>query len=332
MSHRIPEKEVLTVCVTGAAGQISYSLLPLLATGQVFGQSQKLALHLLEIPSALPALAGVALELQDGAYPLLTTILQTSDPNLAFHSADIVVLVGAFPRRAGMERKDLLARNVPIFREQGIAIDKVASRDVKVVVVGNPANTNAMVLSCYAPSIPRENISALTRLDHSRAIGQIAARMETSVEKVKGVCVWGNHSSTQYPDVTRATADGRAVLQEMGGYECVASKFIPTIQKRGAAIIKARGFSSAMSAANATADHLRSWICGDSEVVSMAVPSDGSYGIKKGVFFSFPVACPGSGKYEIVQGLELDEFSRRYIDATAAELYAEREEALALLA
>lgn len=323
--------EVLTVCVTGAAGQISYSLLSLLANGYVFGTSQKLALHLLEITPALPALSGVVMELIDGAYPLLTSVVETDDPIVAFKGVDVAILVGSFPRRAGMERKDLLAKNVPIFKAQGEALNKVASRQVKVLVVGNPANTNAMVVSNFAPDIPPSNISALTRLDHNRAVAQLAKRMSVAVDKVDGVCIWGNHSSTQYPNVIRATANGEPVLDKLGGVQYIAEHFVPTIQKRGAAVIKARGFSSAMSAANAIGDHLRSWICGDSKVVSMAVPSDGSYGIKEGVFFSFPVRCPGAGVYEIVQGIDVDDFSKKYIEATAGELYAEREDAMALV-
>lgn len=323
--------QVLTVCVTGAAGQISYSLLALLANGHVFGPAQKLALHLLEITPALPALSGVVMELIDGAYPLLASVVETDDPNVAFKGVDVAVLLGSFPRRAGMERKDLLAKNVPIFKAQGQALNQVASRQVKVLVVGNPANTNAMVLSSFAPDVPASNISALTRLDHNRTVAQLAKRMAVSADKIEGVCIWGNHSSTQYPDVTRATANGDPVLDKLGGAEHIAQHFIPTIQKRGAAVIKARGFSSAMSAANAIGDHLRSWICGDSKIVSMAVPSDGSYGIKEGVFFSFPVRCLGAGEYEIVQGINVDDFSRKYIEGTAAELYAERDDALTLL-
>nr|AIT70199.1 malate dehydrogenase [Mazzaella japonica] len=321
----------ITVCVTGAAGQISYSLLSMLAAGNVFGPEQPVALHLLEIPPALPALAGVVMELLDGAYPLLHAVTQTADPSVAFADADIAVLVGAFPRRAGMERKDLLEKNLPIFKRQAHALNEHASKHVKVVVVGNPANTNAMVLAAFAPDIPPANISALTRLDHNRTRAQVAARLDVPVQSVAGVCIWGNHSSTQYPDITRATVDNAPVFDKLGSFETVARDFIPTIQKRGAAVIKARGFSSAMSAASAIADHLRSWVCGDEHVVSMAVPSDGSYGIKEGVFFSFPVRCMGDGVVEIVKGIEIDEFSKRYIDATAEELYAEREEALALL-
>lgn len=325
------QNKPLVVCVTGAAGQISYSLLPLLASGQIFGPNQSIALHLLEITPALSVLSGVVMELRDAAYPLLVSVVQTDEPIVAFRDADIAILVGAFPRRAGMERKDLLAKNVPIFRAQGQALNDVASPDVKVVVVGNPANTNAAVLSKYASHIPPSNISALTRLDHNRTVAQIAAMMDVPVAEVNGVCIWGNHSSTQYPDVMRVKVNGVRALDKMGGLEQLAQNFIPSIQKRGAAIIKARGQSSAMSAASAVGDHLRSWICGDNKIVSMAVPSDGSYAIKEGLYFSFPVRCPGGGSYEIVQGIDLCEFSRKYLDATAAELYTEREEAMAVL-
>lgn len=322
---------VLTVCVTGAAGQISYSLLPLLASGRVFGVSQKIQLRLLEITPALGALSGVAMELHDGAYPLLDSVIETDDPEIAFSHADIAILVGAFPRKQGMERKDLLAKNISIFRAQGQALSKHASKQVKVVVVGNPANTNAMVLSKFAPNIPKENISALTRLDHNRCIGEIAKKLNVRVDQVDNVCIWGNHSSTQYPDVTHATVNGECVLKKLGNIESLAHDFIPKIQKRGAAIIKARGFSSAMSAANAIADHLTSWICGDDKIVSMAVPSDGSYDVPRGIFFSFPVHCPGDGTYQIMGDLAIDPFSMKYIKATTDELLAEREEAVALL-
>nr|AIT70187.1 malate dehydrogenase [Ahnfeltiopsis flabelliformis] len=322
---------VLTVCVTGAAGQISYSLLPILANGHVFGINQPIALRLLEITPALPALSGVSMELIDGSYPLLRSVVETDDPAHAFKGADVAVLVGAFPRKHGMERKDLLAKNVPIFQKQAYALNQFASPDVKVLVVGNPANTNALILSKFAPNIPPTNVSALTRLDHNRALAQVATRLDVPIHSVDGVCIWGNHSSTQYPDVVRASVHGHPVLDKLGGLERVAEDFIPTIQKRGAAIIKARGLSSAMSAANAIADHLRSWICGDDRIVSMAVHADGSYGIKEGVFFSYPVRCLGDGDYEIVRGIDLDHFSRKYIDATAEELYAERDEALSLL-
>lgn len=324
---------ILRVCVTGAAGQIAYSLLSLLASGQVFGPGQRLSLSLLEIPVAEKALLAVVMELEDGAYPLVESIDPSFDAEVAFKDCDVAILVGAFPRRKGMERKELLSKNAGIFRVQGDAMSRMANRDVKVVVVGNPANTNALILSKHAPSIAPENISALTRLDHNRVIGQIVKRCGATVADVQGqVCIWGNHSTTQYPDVTRAQLGGKSVMGLLGGPHKVAEEFIPLIQTRGARVIEARGSSSAMSAANAIADHMRSWMCGDDHVVSMAVPSDGSYGVEEGVYFSYPVKCPGAGKYEIVQGIELDEFSRKYIDASAQELYAERDDAMSLLA
>ncbi|CAN8069108.1 unnamed protein product [Agarophyton chilense] len=324
--------KALTVCISGAAGQIAYSLLPLIARGDVFGSDQLIELRLLEIPPALDALHGVVMELRDCTFPLLTEIVETDDPMVAFQHADITILAGSFPRRPGMERRDLIAKNVSIFKAQGQALDRVASKNVKVVVVGNPSNTNALVLSHFAPTIPKQNITALTRLDQNRAMGQVALRTGVRVDQVDGVTIWGNHSASQYPDVTHATVNGEPALPKLGGRQSVAEDFIPCIQKRGAAVLKARGFSSAMSAANAIGDHLRSWIVGDSKIVSMAVASDGSYDVKQGVYFSFPVRCVGGGEYEIVQGVEMDEFSRKYVSATTEELFAERIEALELCA
>lgn len=323
--------QTLTVTVTGAAGQISYSLLPLIASGSVFGSDHPVNLHLLEIPPALPALGGVVMELEDLSAPLLRNVVATSDAREAFTGADVVILVGAFPRRKGMERGDLLAKNIPIFSSQGRTIAEVAAKDVRVIVVGNPANTNAMILSHVAPSIPARNITALTRLDHNRAVGLVARKLGAAPEDVKDIAIWGNHSATQYPDFTRANVRGKQVFEELGGAEMVAAKVIPVIQKRGAAVIEARGASSAMSAAVAIGDHLRSWLIGDDQVVSMAVPSDGSYGIKEGIWFSFPVRCPGGGVYEIVNGIEIDEFSKAYIQKTNDELFSEKKEAAALL-
>ncbi|PXF46130.1 malate dehydrogenase [Gracilariopsis chorda] len=321
----------LTVCITGGAGQISYSLLPLIASGEVFGHEQPIELRLLDIKPALEALNGVVMELHDCSFPLLRGIVATDDPMVAFRHADVAVLAGSFPRRPGMERRELLAKNVNIFKAHGHALDQVASKNVKIVVVGNPSNTNALVLSHFAPSIPKGNITALTRLDHNRTVSQVALRTGVSVNDVDGVAIWGNHSATQYPDMTRATAKGELAMPMLGGRKVVAEEIIPCIQKRGAAVLKARGFSSAMSAANAIGDHLRSWLMGDSKIVSMAVASDGSYHVKAGVYFSFPVRCVGGGEYEIVQGIELGEFSRKYVSATTEELFAEREEALSLL-
>nr|AIT70193.1 malate dehydrogenase [Grateloupia chiangii] len=329
-----PQKSngILTVCVSGAAGQIAYSLLPLIARGDVFGRDQPIELHLLDIKPALDALHGVVMELHDCAFPLVRNIVETDDPMVAFQHADVTILGGSFPRRPGMERRDLIAKNVNIFKAQGQALDRVASKNVKVVVVGNPSNTNALVLSHYAPSIPKQNITALTRLDQNRAVGQIAMRTGVNADQVEGVAIWGNHSATQYPDVTHATVNGEPVMPKLGGRQAVAEEFIPCIQKRGAAILKARGLSSAMSAASAIGDHLKSWILGDSKIVSMAVASDGSYDVKPGVYFSFPVRCSAGGDYEIVQGIEMDEFSRKYVSATTEELFAERQEALELCA
>lgn len=321
----------LTVVVTGAAGNISYNLLALLAAGKVFGDEQMINLNLLEIPPAMAALQGVVMELEDLACPLINNITATTDRKVAFQDADVIILVGAFPRRAGMERRDLMAKNVPIFSSMGQVIADIASPNAFVVVVGNPANTNAMVLSRAAPSFPPRNITALTRLDHNRTMGLVARKCNATSSDVSGVCIWGNHSSTQYPDFTRAEVSGKPVLSELGGTEALASKYIPTIQKRGGAVIQARGTSSAMSAAYAIVDHLRSWLAGDDQIVSMAVPSDGSYGIEEGLWFSFPVRCKGSGEYEIVSDIKLDEFSQKYIEASEAELLAERSEAIPLM-
>lgn len=323
--------QTLTVTVTGAAGQISYSLLPLIANGSIFGPDQPVNLHLLEIPPALTSLDGVVMELEDLATPLLRKVIATADAEEAFRDADVIILVGAFPRKKGMERRDLLAKNIPIFSSQGRIISKVSSPNVRILVVGNPANTNAMILSHVAPSIPTRNITALTRLDHNRAVGLIARKFNVTVDEVSDVAIWGNHSSTQYPDFTRAQVCGKYILSELGGTDIISSKIIPVIQKRGAAVIQSRGASSAMSAAAAIGDHLRSWLIGDERVVSMAVPSDGSYGIKEGIWFSFPVRCPGGGTYEIVNGIEIDDFSYHYIEATKDELVAEKDESTSLL-
>lgn len=326
------------VAVTGGAGQIAYALAPLIASGALLGAGTRVALRLLEVPvpAVMTALGGVAMELDDGAYPALAGApLATSDPAAAFAGAHVAVLVGAFPRKEGMERGELLRRNAGIFKAQARALAEHAHPDVKVLVVGNPANTNAWVLRRYAPGIPARNITAMTRLDHNRVVGQVARKMGVRVGDVSGVVVWGNHSSTQYPDVTRArvagavAADG-GVVEALGGRAAVAGEFIPGIQKRGAAIIAARGASSAMSAAAGIVDHVRSWLGGDERIVSMAVCSLGEYGVEEGVYFSFPVRCLGGGKYEVVEGMELDEFSWKYIKATADELYAERAEAKAI--
>lgn len=318
----------LTVTITGAAGQIAYSLVPLLATGHVFGHSQRINLNLLDIPKAINALNGVVMELEDLGSPLVDKIVATDDPSVAFQDADVAILVGAFPRQKGMTRRDLLSKNVPIFQSQAKIISKVASPHIFILVVGNPANSNAMILSRSAPSIPIRNITALSRLDHNRAVSLIARRCNVPISLVSDVAIWGNHSATQYPDFTRALVDGKPVLPVLGGYQTLADDEIPAIQKRGSSIIEARGASSAMSAAVAITDHLRSWLCGDTSITSMIVPSDGSYDVKQGIWFSFPVRCLGHGSYEIVPGLQVDEFSQRYIDASRDELFNEKEEAL----
>lgn len=329
----MPTDQVLTVCVTGAAGQIAYSLLPTLVSGGVFGPTQKIRLHLLEIAPAMTALSGVVMELQDLASPLLESVLATSEPDEAFADCAVAVLVGAIPRGKGQARADLLVRNAPVFRTQGEALARVARPDVRVLVVGNPANTNALIISKMA-RIPAENVSALTMLDHNRTRGLVARKLGVKTGAVTGVCVWGNHSETQYPDVTRVTiasSERRCVLEELGGYDSIRSDFIPVIQKRGKAIIDARGLSSALSAAKAIGDHLRAWFLGSDEIVSMAIPSDGSYDVPPGIWCSYPVRCKGNFETEIVAGLQLDAFSQEYIAASARELDGERTTALEIL-
>ncbi|KAL0486836.1 malate dehydrogenase [Acrasis kona] len=330
MSNR---KEAVRVVVTGAAGQISYSLLPLIANGAMFGPDQDVILHLLEVEFVLPALQGVVMELEDGSYPLLKDIVATSDANVAFKDADFAILVGAFPRKDGMERADLLSKNAGIFKVQGQALDKVAKKSVKVLVVGNPANTNCLLAQHFAPSIPKENFTALTRLDHNRAKGQVAKKLGVSVRDVHNVIIWGNHSSTQYPDTTVGhvvvNGEKKSIRDAVNDNKYLEGDFISTVQKRGAAIIAARKFSSAMSAANAIVDHIRDWVLGtpEGEYVSMAVPSDGSYDIPEGVIYSYPVTCK-NGKYTIVQGLTVSEFSRGKMVATYEELADEKKAAL----
>jgi len=315
-------KQPVRVAVTGAAGQISYSLLFRIASGEMLGKDQPIILQCLEITPALQALEGVAMELDDCAFPLLTELLTTDDPLKAFKDVDYALLVGARPRGAGMERKDLLEANAAIFSAQGQALNQVASHDVKVLVVGNPANTNALIAMANAPDLPQENFTAMTRLDHNRAQSMLAKRAGCSVAAVEQVIIWGNHSATQYPDVHHATVDGAEALSKLDQQD-YADTFIPTIQSRGAAIIKARGASSAASAANAALDHMRDWAQGSSWT-SMAVISDGSYDIPAGLIYSFPVSCK-NGKWEIIQGLKINGFSRERMDATAEELSQERE-------
>lgn len=324
-------KSPVRVTVTGAAGQISYGLLFRIAAGEMLGPDQPVILQLLEITPAMNALNGVVMELDDCAFPLLHGIVATDDPNVGFADADFALLVGAMPRRKGMERKDLLTANSKIFSVQGKAINDHANKDIKVLVVGNPANTNALITMANAPSIKHGNITAMTRLDHNRALSQLATKTGRHSTDVKKLTIWGNHSSTQYPDISHATISGESAAQQIE-QDWYRGTFIPTVQKRGAAIIEARGASSAASAANAAIDHIRTWESGTNEGdwVSMAIPSDGSYGIDEGLIYSFPCTC-SDGVYKIVQGLEIDEFSREKMDASMAELKEERDEVKELL-
>ena len=318
-------KAPVRVAVTGAAGQISYSLLFRIASGDMLGKDQPVILQLLEITPALEALKGVAMELEDCAFPLVAGIVQTDDAKVAFKDADYALLVGARPRGPGMERKDLLEANAAIFSAQGQAINEVASRDIKVLVVGNPANTNALIAQRNAPDIDPRQFTAMTRLDHNRAMAQLANKLGKTVNDVKKMTIWGNHSSTQYPDLHHCEVDGKVAIDqiEQDWYE---ADYIPTVQQRGAAIIKARGASSAASAANAAIDHMRSWALGTDEGdwVSMGIYSDGSYGIQEGLIYSFPCTCK-DGDWSIVQGLENNEFSKAKMQATEQELAEERD-------
>uniref|UniRef100_A0A182VUY8 Malate dehydrogenase n=1 Tax=Anopheles minimus TaxID=112268 RepID=A0A182VUY8_9DIPT len=329
--------EPIRVVVTGAAGQIAYSLLYMVAKGDVFGPNQPLILHLLDIPPMMGVLEGVVMELDDCALPLLVSVVPTADPAVAFKDVDAAFLVGAMPRKQGMERKDLLSANVKIFKVQGEALDKYAKKDVKVLVVGNPANTNALVCSHYAPTIPKENFSAMTRLDQNRAQAQIAGRLGVRIAQVKNVIIWGNHSATQVPDARNASVElngaVKTVPEAVADDEFLKQQFLETVQKRGAAVIAARKMSSAMSAAKAASDHMRDWFAGtrDGEYVSMGVISDGSYGAPKDIVFSFPVSIQNR-QWKIVQGLSVDEFTRSKLDVTAKELLEEKEEAMAVCA
>ena len=318
-------KSPVRVAVTGAAGQISYSLLFRIASGDMLGKDQPVILQLLEITPALEALKGVAMELEDCAFPLVDGIVQTDDAKVAFKDADYALLVGARPRGPGMERKDLLEANAAIFSAQGQAINEVASRGIKVLVVGNPANTNALIAQRNAPDIDPRQFTAMTRLDHNRAMAQLGNKLGKSINDVKKMTIWGNHSSTQYPDLHHCVVDGKAAIDqvEQDWYE---NDYIPTVQQRGAAIIKARGASSAASAANAAIDHMRSWALGsdDGDWVSMGIYSDGSYGIQEGLIYSYPCVCK-NGDWEIVQGLEVNDFSRERMTATETELAEERD-------
>lgn len=325
----------LRVLVTGSAGQIAYSLLFAIANGDVFGKDQQISLHLLDIPVMMTALGGVKLELEDCSLPLLTEVIATDQEEVAFKDIDVAVLVGSMPRREGMERKDLLAANVRIFKSQGMALDKYAKKSCKVLVVGNPANTNCLIASKYAPSIPKENFTCLTRLDHNRAKAQVALKMNITSDRVKNVTIWGNHSSTQFPDIRHGSVtlnDGKTVAIEtaVNDDNWVKNEFIPCVQKRGAAVIAARKLSSAMSAAKAICDHLRSWWCGTSEDdwISMGVVSDGSYGIAEGLVFSFPIHIDGNKSWKIVKDLDINDWARGLIEKTQNELIQERDDAL----
>merc|ERR1712130_934486 len=323
-----PMKPPIRVVVTGAAGQIAYSLLYQIGSGYVFGQDQPLILHLLDITPMMGVLGGVVMEIQDSALPLVREVVPTDDASVAFKDIDAAFLVGAMPRKEGMERKDLLAANVKIFKVQGEALDKFAKKSVRVLVVGNPANTNALICSHYAPSIPKENFSAMTRLDQNRAAAQLAAKLGQPISAIKKVTIWGNHSSTQFPDAAHATVNGSAAgLDETW----VKDVFVPTVQKRGAAVIAARKLSSAMSAAKAASDHMKSWFGStpSDDWVSMGVFSDGSYGTAEGVMFSFPVTVV-NGKWSIVRGLAMSDFAKGKLADTGKELCEERDEAMAV--
>jgi malate dehydrogenase len=319
-------KTPVRVAVTGAAGQIGYSLLFRIASGEMLGKDQPVILQMLELPmeKAQAALRGVMMELEDCAFPLLAGMVGTDDPMVAFKDADVALLVGAMPRGPGMERKDLLLKNAEIFTVQGRAINAVASRDIKVLVVGNPANTNAYIAMKSAPDLNPNNFTAMLRLDHNRALSQLAIKADVAVADIEKLIVWGNHSPTMYPDYRFATAAGASLKDRIADEAWNRETFIPKVAKRGAAIIEARGLSSAASAANAAIDHIRDWVLGtNGKWVTMGIPSDGSYGIPKDVMFGYPVTCK-DGKYEIVQGLAIDEFSQERINFTLNELEEER--------
>ncbi|XZG68791.1 malate dehydrogenase [Chitinibacteraceae bacterium HSL-7] len=318
-------KKPVRVAVTGAAGQIGYSLLFRIASGAMLGPDQPVILQLLDITPSLPALNGVVMELDDCAFPLLAGIIQTDDPMIAFKDADVALLVGARPRGPGMERKDLLEANGAIFTTQGKALNAVASRDVKVLVVGNPANTNAYIAMKNAPDLNPANFTAMMRLDHNRAMTQVAQKTGVAVTDVKKMTIWGNHSATQYPDIFNAEVNGKNAAELINDQKWLETEFIPTVQQRGAAIIKARGLSSAASAANAAIDHIRNWVLGtpEGDWVTMGVPANGEYGISD-LIYGYPVTCK-DGKYTIIEGLTISEFSRSRMEATAKELSEERD-------
>jgi len=321
------------IAVSGAAGQICYSLLFRLAKGDLFGLQQPIILHLLDLPQALPAVRGVVMELQDCAFPLLADVVVTDDPKVAFRDIDAALLVGSRPRGKGMERRDLLAANAEIFRIQGMALNEVAKRDALVLVVGNPANTNAFVLSHFAPDFPRDNISSMIRLDHNRALSQFAAKAGVGVRDIERVVVWGNHSPTMFADWRHAIVQGRLLSERIADEAWYRNQLIPEVAQRGTAIIEARGASSAASAANAAIDQLRDWLQGThGRWVSMAVESDGSYGIPRGLFCGVPVQCEGGGRFHRIKNLSLDDFSASMIRRTVTELEEERDAVLSLLA
>ncbi|XP_010495636.1 PREDICTED: malate dehydrogenase, cytoplasmic 2-like [Camelina sativa] len=323
-------KEPVRVLVTGAAGQIGYALVPMIARGIMLGADQPVILHMLDIPPAAEALNGVKMELIDAAFPLLKGVVATTDAVEGCTGVNVAVMVGGFPRKEGMERKDVMSKNVSIYKSQAAALEKHAAPNCKVLVVANPANTNALILKEFAPSIPEKNITCLTRLDHNRALGQVSERLSVPVSDVKNVIIWGNHSSTQYPDVNHATvktSSGEKPVRELvKNDEWLNGEFISTVQQRGAAIIKARKLSSALSAASSACDHIRDWVVGTPEgtFVSMGVYSDGSYNVPSGLIYSFPVTCR-NGEWTIVQGLPIDEVSRKKMDLTAEELKEEKD-------
>jgi malate dehydrogenase len=315
----------MRVAVTGAAGQIGYALLFRIASGELLGKDQPVIIHALELPQALNALKGVAMELEDCAFPLLKGIVQTSDAAQGFEDVDVALLVGARPRGKGMERKDLMQANGAIFAPTGQAINKHAKKSVKVLVVGNPANTNCLITMHNAPDIPRENFTAMTRLDHDRGLSQLAGKTGCHTTDIENFVIWGNHSSTQFPDISYTTIGGKSAKQLINDDAWYRNTFIPTVQQRGAAIIQARGSSSAASAGNAAIAHVRDWVLGSNgKWVSMAVPSDGSYGVPEGVIFSYPFTCSG-GKYHKVNDLKIDSFQAERIEATKKELFEERD-------
>lgn len=326
--NHLAVKSPITVCLTGGSGKISYAMLPTICRGVMLGTDQPIHLRLLDIPQAAVALEGVVMEVKDCAFPLVLSITAGTSPEEQFRGADIVIFLGGLPRKQGMERKDLIASNTQIFKEQGEVLNRVAKRTTKCLVIANPANTNCLALIAACPGFPKENFTCLTRLDMNRALWQVAEKANSQVRHVKCINIWGNHSSTLYADVNQATIGGQRVRQFIQDDAWLNTEFLSCVQQRGAEIIKARKQSSAMSAASAAVDHMRDWYLGSNEWVSMGVDSDGSYGVPTGIVFSFPVVCMGNWKYCIVQGLPLDAFSSEKICATTKELLEERQAAL----